>query len=212
MEDFLTLKKNGNIVYKNILKDGHPLPDEIGLKIKNGDEQSFELFFRMYYVRLCSFANKFLNDPEEAKEIVQTALAKIWEGRNEIKPEVSLKSYIFKITQNLCLNALQRKKVESRFVKIYKVVYYENHEHSNQESLLTKELENKISNSIEKLPTECRNVFELSRIEGHKYKEIAEICNISCKTVEAQISKALRFLRIELKEYIPLFLIASIII
>jgi len=183
------------------------MSDQFGLYIKLGDERSFELFFRMYHVRLCAFANKFLNDPEEAKEIVQDAFAKIWEGRKDINPEDSLKSYIFKITQNLCLNALKRDKVKSKFVEIYKFVYIEQHEFSAQDSLMTKELEESIADAILKLPTECRKVFELSRIGGHKYKEIADICNISVKTVEAQMSKALRLLRVELNEYVSLLIV-----
>ena len=75
--------------------------DQLAMRIKLGDEQAFELLFRKFYVRLCSFANKFLDDPEEAQEIVQEVFTKIWEGRNDIDPEDSLRSYIFKIAQNL---------------------------------------------------------------------------------------------------------------
>lgn len=182
--------------------------DKLGLKIKHGDEQSFELFFHMYFARLCSFANKFLNDPEEAKEIVQDAFAEIWEGRSKINPEDSLKSYIFKITQNLCLNSLKREKVKSRFVDIYKLVYMNYNEYSAYDLLLAKELEEKITDSIGQLPVECRKVFELSRIGGLKYKEIADISNISVKTVEAQMTKALKFLRVELSVYLTFLFIA----
>jgi RNA polymerase sigma-70 factor, ECF subfamily len=207
METTLALSKS--IICRNRMVYYNLMPDQFGLSIKLGDERSFELFFRMYYVRLCSFANKFLNDPEEAKEIVQDAFAKIWEGRNDINPEDSLKSYIFKITQNLCLNKLKRGKVESRFVEIYKLVYIEQHEFSAHDSLLTKELEENIRTAVSKLPVECRKVFELSRIKGHKYKEIADICHISIKTVEAQMSKALRLLRVELSDYLTLLLLFS---
>jgi len=186
------------------------MQDQLGQSIKYGDERSFELFFRLYYVRLCSFANKFLNNPEESKEIVQDAFTKIWEGRKEINPEDSLKSYIFKITQNLCLNKLKREKVESRFVEIYKLAYMDQYELSAHESLLNRELEEEITMAFMKLPAGCRKVFELSRIGGHKYKEIADICHISVKTVEAQMSKALRLLRVELSDYLPLLLILSL--
>ena len=184
--------------------------DPLAIRIKLGDEQAFELLFRKYYVRLCAFANKFLNDPEDAKEIVQDVFAKIWEGRDEIDPEDSLKSYIFKIAQNLSINKLRRNKVESRYIEIYKLVYVENHEFSAQESLLAKELQENINHSIGNLPSECRKVFELSRIEGLKYKEIADTLNISVKTVEAQMSKALKVLRVELGEYLSLLLIVLI--
>lgn len=186
------------------------MKDQLAARIKLGDEQAFELLFRKYYVRLCAFANKFLNNPEEAQEIVQDVFTKIWEGRNEIDPEDSLKSYLFKIAQNLSINKLRRKKVESRYTEIYKLVYIEQQEFSVHESLLAMELEENIANSIGKLPPECRKVFELSRIEGLKYKEIADTLHISVKTVEAQMSKALRSLRIELSDYLTLLLITLI--
>jgi RNA polymerase sigma-70 factor, ECF subfamily len=184
--------------------------DQLATRIKLGDEQAFELLFRKFYVRLCAFANKFLNDPDESQEIVQEVFTRLWEGRDEIDPEYSLKSYIFKIVQNLSINKLRRRKVESRYSDIYRLVYIDHLEYSTYESLLARELEENIAQSIGKLPAECRKIFELSREEGLKYKEIAETLNISVKTVEAQMSKALRFLRIELSEYLSLILVALI--
>ena len=186
------------------------MKDPLTIRIKLGDEQAFELLFRKYYIRLCAFTNKFLNDPEEAREIVQHVFVKIWEGRDEIDPEDSLKSYLFKIAQNLSLNKLRRKKVESKYTEVLKLVYIEQQEFSVHESLMARELEEHISHSIGKLPAECRRVFELSRIEGLKYREIADTLNISIKTVEAQMSKAIRSLRIELSDYLLFLLIALI--
>jgi len=184
--------------------------DQLAQRIKLGDEKAFELLFRKYYVRLCGFANKFLNDPDQAEEIVQEVFTKIWKGRADIDPEDSLKAYLFKIAQNLSLNKLRRKKVESGYAEIYKLVYIEQQEFSAFESILARELEEHIAHSIEKLPAECRKVFKLSRIEGLKYREIADTLHISVKTVEAQMSKALRLLRLELSEYLTLLVIALI--
>jgi RNA polymerase sigma-70 factor, ECF subfamily len=186
------------------------MKDLLALRIKLGDEQAFELFFRKYNVRLCVFANKFLNDPIEAQETVQEMFIKIWQGHDEIDPEDSLKSYAFKIVQNNCLNKLRRKKVETNYIEIYKLVYIDHQEFSVHESLLAQELEEHIVHSIGKLPTECRKVFELSRKEGLKYREIAETLHISVKTVEGQMSKALQSLRVELSDYLILFLLALI--
>ena len=186
------------------------MKDPLAMRIKLGDEQAFELLFRKYYVRLCAFANKYLNDPEESREIVQYVFAKIWEGRDEIDPDDCLKAYLFKIAQNLSLNKLRRKKVESRYTEVLKLVYIEQKEFSAHESLIARELEERISHSIGKLPSECRRVFELSRVEGLKYREIADTLNISVKTVEAQMSKAIRSLRIELSDYLVLLIIALI--
>ena len=186
------------------------MKDQLALRIKLGDEQAFELLFRKYYVRLCSFANKFLNDPEAAQEIVQDAFTKIWEGREDIDPEDCLNAYIFKITRNLSINKLKRIKVESRYTGLYRLVYAEPQEYSTLESMLTKELEENIAKTINKLPPECRKVFELSRVEGLKYKEIADALQISVKTVEAQMSKALKLLRVDLSEYLTILVLAII--
>lgn len=175
------------------------MKNQLALRIKLGDEQAFELLFRKYYVRLCCFANKFLNEPEEAREVVQDAFLKLWEVREEIDPKESINSYLFKITQNNSINKLRRKKVESKYIDIYKLVYVDHTEISPYESLLVNELNDSITAAIQKLPPKCRRIFELSREEGLKYNEIAEALHISVKTVEAQMSKALQMIRYELR-------------
>jgi RNA polymerase sigma-70 factor, ECF subfamily len=184
--------------------------DQLALRIKFGDEQAFELLFRKYYVRLCGFANKFLNDPEESREIVQEVFMKIWEQREDIDPEDSLKSYLFKIAQNLSLNRLRKKKVETRYIEVYKLVYIDHTEFTSYESLLARELEANFTTAIDTIPPKCKRVFKLSRMEGLKYSEIAEILNISVKTVETQMSKALHILRLELKDYLDILLLIII--
>jgi len=176
--------------------------DQVASRIKIGDEQAFELLFRRYYRRLCSFANKFLNEPDEAKDVVQQVFIKLWECRKYIDPESSLNAYLFKITQNICINNLQRRKVESKYAEIYRLIYLNQYEISSDESLLSDELEKHIIYALNKIPPKCKRVFELSRIEGLKYIEIADVLHISVKTVETQMSKAFRILRLELHEYI----------
>ena len=188
------------------------MKDLLAERIKQGDEQAFELLFRKYFFRLYGYARKFLDDTDQAKEIVQEVFARIWEGREDIDPEASMKAYIFKITHNLSLNKLKRLKVETKYTEIYKLVYLENYELSPHDSLLVKELEENIRQAIKTLPVECQKIFRLSRQEGLKYREIAGKLNISEKTVEAQITKALRMIRIELKDYLLLLLLALIFI
>ena len=178
------------------------MSDQLSLRIKLGDEQAFELLFRKYYVRLCGFANKFLNHTEDAREVVQEVFTKIWEGREDIDPEESLNAYLFKITQNISINKLRRKQVESKYNEIYKLVYIDHSDISPYESLLAHELNESITTAVSKIPARCRRIFELSRREGLKYCEIASELKISEKTVEAHMSKALKILRLELKDYL----------
>lgn len=178
------------------------MTDQLSLRISLGDEQAFELLFRKYYVRLCGFSNKFLSQPEEAKEVVQEVFTKIWETREDIDTKVSLNAYLFKITQNISINRLRRKQVESKCIEVYKLVYVEHRDISPHESLLAHELNESINTAVGKIPAKCRRIFELSRGEGLKYNEIASELRISVKTVETQMSKALQILRLELKDYL----------
>jgi len=183
------------------------MKNQLALRIKLGDENAFELLFRKYFTRLCGFANKFLNDPEESRGVVQEVFIKIWEGRDEIDPDDSLNAYLFKITRNICINRLRRKKVESKYVELYKLVYVEHSEATPLDSLLAVEVNDDIAAAVTRIPPGCRRIFELSRIEGLKYSEIATALKISVKTVEGQMSKALQILRLELKDYLDTVLI-----
>jgi RNA polymerase sigma-70 factor, ECF subfamily len=183
------------------------MKDQLSMRIKIGDEQAFELLFRKYYVSLCVFANKYFNDPEEAREVVQEVFTKIWNGRKDLDLDESLNHYLFKSVSNLCINKLRRRKVESRYAEIYKQVYLNSVEISPYESLVASELKDKIASALNKIPPRCRTIFDLSRVEGLAYNEIAKTLNISVKTVETQMSKALSRLRYELKEYLKLIII-----
>ncbi|MDR2887084.1 MAG: sigma-70 family RNA polymerase sigma factor [Bacteroidales bacterium] len=102
------------------------MKDFIAIRIKNGDEQAFELLFRKYYSRLKGFANKFLHNQEEAEEIVEEVFIKIWENKKSIDPDSSLVSYMFKTAQNLSLNALRKNKTVSKHIEILKAEYIDN--------------------------------------------------------------------------------------
>jgi RNA polymerase sigma-70 factor (ECF subfamily) len=184
------------------------MKDMLALRVKNGDEQAFELLFRKYYARLCGYSNKFLNDPEEAREVVQEVFTKIWEGRKDIDPDESLAAYLFKIARNISINKLRRKQVESKYIEIYKLVYLNSAEVSPYDSLVANELRFNITKALSKIPPKCRKVFDLNRMDGLKYSEIALSLCISVKTVEAQMSKALQILRLELKDYLKIVIIS----
>jgi len=180
--------------------------DELSYRIKLGDEQAFELLFRKYYTRLCGFAYKFLNNMELSEELVQEVFMKLWQNRGKLNDNTTIKSYLFKLVKNQSLNSLDHKKVEKRYAEIMRVAYSSKDNFSPYESLLAKELEDKISIVIDDLPPKCKKIFELSRNDGLKYKEIAQKLKISIKTVETQISRALKKIRLELKDYMYIIL------
>jgi len=142
---------------------------------------------------------------EEAKELVQGTFLKIWIKRDIIKINTSLKSYLYRAVQNHALNHLQQQKIKQKYV-IDKEHFPAQPSGNGQLKMEEEELKKVIKNAILNLPEKRRKIFELSRFENMKYQQIAEHMAISVKTVEAQMSKSLQYLRIVLKEYLPMWL------
>ncbi len=167
------------------------------------DLASFETLFRQYYQMLCTYAYRFVNDTDTAEEIVQELFYKIWEKREELQIHVSVKSYLFSAVHNRCLKFIEHKNVEARYRNYYlqheSEVDTENHTHSN-----VGELQVIIDQTLDSLPERCGRIFRLNRFEGLKYHEIALKLSISIKTVEANMGKALKMLRKNLKDYVEI--------
>ncbi|MBA4853310.1 RNA polymerase sigma-70 factor [Emticicia sp. BO119] len=179
---------------------------EIVGAIRQGNERIFEVVFRKYYQSLCNYANSMLKEMDEAEEIVQNLFSGIWEKRTELEISLSLKSYLYRAVHNHCLNRIKHLKIREEY-QHYANTYYESSYESVSQSVMKNELERKIEEAIEKLPEQCRLIFRMSRLEELKYHEIAEQLGISPKTVENQVGKALKILRIELSEYLPLIIL-----
>ena len=163
------------------------------------NKHSFEQLFREYFTPLMSFAKKILVDEDDAREVVQKVFINLWEKREEIDLSTSLKSYLFTSVHNRSLNVIRdRKKFSSEEVPELAG------EWDVSAQIESMELEEKIRETIEALPEKCRQIFELSRFDGLKYSEIAEQLDISVKTVENQMSKALKILREKLLKYLTI--------
>jgi len=173
--------------------------------IQQNDEQVFETFFKTYYERLCNYANTILNDMDEAEEMVQNAFLTIWEKRTSIEVHTSLKSYLYRAVYNSSLNHVKHLKVQRRHEAFYKNTATVDHENAT-EQLMENELHKMAQKAIEELPPQCQMVFKLSRYENLSYTEIAAQMNISVKTVENHIIRALKVLRVKLKDYLPLLI------
>jgi len=179
-------------------------------RLKRGDEQAFELLYRKYFRRLCAFANKYLNNYEATQEVVQDVFFTIWEKRENLDSDKPILSFLFQSTKNKSLHILEHSKVEEKYQEVIKYAYSQGEFFDAADSLLAKELEAKFGEIIESLPEQCRKVFLLSRQEGKKYREIAEELNISEKTVETHMNRALKVFRKELKDYLSIVLFAII--
>jgi RNA polymerase sigma-70 factor (ECF subfamily) len=168
--------------------------------LKSGDKKIFDEIFKMYYTPLCHYCIRYVSDPEITEEIVQDLFFKLWIKRESLILHSSLQSYLYKAVKNHSLNYINQLKIQERHRQYVGFTAKETHDSFDQ--LEETDLELLIKGAILKLPEKRRAVFELSRNDGLKYAQIAEKLNISIKTVEAQMSKALEQLRTVLKEYV----------
>lgn len=184
---------------------------DLFLKLKDGDKTAFKVLFQKYYSALCHFGCQFLHDPQMAEETVQEFFVHIWEKRESLNIEASVKHYFFRSIRNQCLNQLQHQKIRQQYAS--KVIESSHQEIDPEQSFLEVDLMERIEKSIASLPPKRQEIFRLSRVQGLKYKEIADELNISVKTVEAQMGLALKHLRDDLKEFgnhlISLFIIIT---
>jgi RNA polymerase sigma-70 factor (ECF subfamily) len=170
-------------------------PDRVGRM----DQQNFEKIFKAYFPALMAFSRKILGNEDDAREVVHQVFINLWERRSEIDLSTSLKSYLFTAVNNRSLNVIRdRKKFSSEEVPDLA----ENWDVSAE--LESMELEERIREAISGLPERCRVIFELNRFEGLSYGDIAKELDISIKTVENQMSKALKILREQLSNYLSL--------
>ena len=167
-----------------------------------GNITAFEMYFKTFYQPLCNYAYTFLRDREEAEEVVQSTFLAIWEKRHALNIRTSSKSYLYAMVRNACLNMLKHEKIKQKHAGEELAIARAGYE-AVSDAVHTAELETRIVEALEKLPDQCRLVFKLSRSEELKYSEIAEQLRISVKTVENHMGKALRIMREELKDYLP---------
>lgn len=172
--------------------------------LRRGDVTAFDVVFRQWYEPLCHYACRLADgDMDEAEDLVQQAFVKLWEQHARLEVSWSLKSYLYKTVHNACLNRLRSRKVQSKYLDFNAQQLDTMHTLPDDTS---PELLERFQRAMDALPPQCRHIFELSRFETLKYREIADQLGISIKTVEAQMGKALRILRLQLADYLVTFL------
>jgi len=160
--------------------------------IRQGDSNAFELLFKKYYAPLCLFAVKYTCDMDSAREIVQDLFVYLWENRTKVHIEYSVKTYLTSAVRRNSIRFMQQRRPSLPIDELPEDMHLADELHDSPE---LDELYRQLLNAIEQLPEQCKRIFKMSRFEEMKYTEIAAMLNISVKTVEAQISKALKILR-----------------
>jgi len=168
-------------------------------KLRGKDKGAFELAFNEYFATMVSYANRFMDTREEAEEVTQDVFVKFWEKCESLSEDSSIKSYLYRSVHNSCLNAIKHEKVKDAY-KQHVIQYLESSYSDHVEINHPDTLRARINEEIDKLPPRCSEIFKLSRYEGLKYQEIAEHLDISVKTVEVQMGKALKLLRNALQD------------
>ena len=162
-------------------------------KLKNGDSDAFESLFKRYCQALINFSRRIVSETETAENIVQDVFLKLWENRKNLKPGASIKSYLYTIARNESLKHQRHQTV----VRGSKEEISELHApvKTPDEHLSEIELTSQIQKAVESLPARCKIIFMMNRYDDLTYKEIAEVLELSVKTVETQMGRALKHLR-----------------
>ena len=169
----------------------------------NDDENAFKTLFCQFFSPLCIFAHRYIERWETCEDVVQESFLKIWENRKSIRIETSARNFLVTSVRNNCIDYLRKQELELAW-KQWKI---SKGDEPSGDIYSIVELRTMLSEALDKLPENTRLIFEKNRFEGKKYTEIAEEQQISVKTVEAHISKALKILRVELKDYLPFLIL-----
>ncbi|MBV6655226.1 MAG: RNA polymerase sigma-70 factor [Mameliella sp.] len=174
-----------------------PTDKELLDLLNQGDERGIELIFRHYYAYICQAVYKIIPDSNLVEDLAQDVFYELWRKREGLKISTSLKGYLRRAAVNKALNFVRDQRI--KFTEEEQAPVQKSTEASAPELMAADQLQSKIDQAIDALPERCRIIFVLSRFEDMSYREIAEHLEISPKTVENQMAKALKLLREMLK-------------
>ncbi|MDF1546616.1 MAG: RNA polymerase sigma-70 factor [Bacteroidales bacterium] len=174
--------------------------------LKRRDKIVFDYIFNYYYSGLCAFCMQFLDDKDAVEDLVQDFFVHLWVKGKDLQINISIKSYLFTSVKNRCLDRIKHRKVSEKYRK--SILFGSSDSELSVDLYFAEaELRHAILTAMEKLPPRSREIFEISRLKGLTNQEISDKLGISKRTVELQISNALKVLRAELAEFMPLWLI-----
>lgn len=171
-------------------------------RIRGSDRTAFEAFFRALHEPLCRYAEGFVSDPSVAGDLVQDAFIRIWDGRGRLDPDQSLKAFTYRTVRNLCLNRIR----DARNREELLAERYEPPQRSGarpDEAVEARSLSVRLQVWIAELPDRQREALELSRFQGLSHEEVARAMDVSPRTVNNHLVKALRTLRDRIRAYEP---------
>ena len=173
-------------------------------KMKKGDTASFTVLYNRYWSKVYEFTRLYIISDEDAEEVVQEVFVKLWESREALNTEMNFDGYLFIITRNLIFNK-SRRSFNTEFLKITidEAIHLQSNSNVSSE-VVTADLKEYLLKLIDELPPRQKEVFVLSRERQLSHQEIADLLNISTKTIERHITEALKFLKVRL----PIFLFA----
>jgi RNA polymerase sigma-70 factor (ECF subfamily) len=178
--------------------------------LTGGDEAVFEKVFKTYFKALHAYAFTILRDDTIAEEMVQIVFMKIWEKKGHLALQTSLKAYLYRSVYNESMNYLKHQKVKLKY-QVHTQHHMKQDTDNASHQMQHNELEDRLHKALNELPEGCRTIFQLSRFEELKYQEIADRLQISIKTVENQMGKALKTLRLKLIDFLPSLLFVLLV-
>jgi len=191
--------------YKEKMNKAEIVFDDLFKRVAfDDDEQAFKVLFVEFYPSLCVFAMRFVDGEEAARDIVQDVFFNVWKGRKSTFVTSSFRNFLITSVRNQCVDYLRRQKLEHQFMEKGRLTGIQT---SPEEMYTLKELEVVLSRALAKLPDNVREAFEMNRFKGMTYNAIAEEMEVSPKTIEAYMSKALKILRVKLSDYLPLLIL-----
>jgi RNA polymerase sigma-70 factor (ECF subfamily) len=183
---------------------------------KKGQESAFEYFFNLYHNNILGFCVQFLNNQDEANGITQESFLNLWLNRENVTTINGIKSFLYTYAKSKCLNAIRHQKVKEKFKTETlnakgRALDIEILESMNFDTLALTELEELIHKSIQELPDKTKKVFLKKRFENKKNQEIADELQVSIKSIEAHMTKALKILKYKLADYLLAILLTIIL-
>lgn len=170
-------------------------------RLRSGDQEAFDSIFRAHYAALVRVVEAMLHRRDVAEEVVQEVMLELWRRRETLLVEESLRAYLFRAARNRALNSLRHDAIAKRAEPV--VAEESVAPPGAYVQVVEEEIAVALREAMKDLPGRCREVFELSRVHGLRYAEIATTLGISVKTVEAQMGKALRILRDRMAPWLP---------